>query len=296
MADDDGPKPAPSAAAADCSSRAEGSSSTCSPRAREDIEETDGLWLEREPGIFERADWDARARTLILSVRGGDEAATMELHWLSPAEWNALIEEAGFEVEALYGWFDRRPWEGGEDQIWVCRRPALTPDAGQPPSSRSHPARHLRAARHGPRRAPRRLEHLGVDAKARLAVDRSRASRSARAARRGRGRPCRGSPTGRRSAASARRRAAWPRRPERDGSATPPRRARSRPVELEEHPEAAPSPSISPSDARETRVAGRASVAQAPSSRSTSVSERPTRSENASAHGPSTRVPADERP
>ena len=89
----------------------------------EDIAETDGLWLEREPGIFERADWDARGRTLSLSVRGREAAATFELHWLSPAEWNALIEDAGFEVEALYGWFDRRPWEGGEDQIWICRRP-----------------------------------------------------------------------------------------------------------------------------------------------------------------------------
>ena len=92
--------------------------------SKEDIEETDGLWLEREPGIFERADWLPRLRTLILSVRGGEESATLELHWLSAAEWNALIEDAGLEVEALYGWFDRRPWEGGEDQIWVCRRPA----------------------------------------------------------------------------------------------------------------------------------------------------------------------------
>ena len=91
--------------------------------SREDIEETDGRWLEREPGIFERADWDEGSRTLSLSVRGREAAATFALHWLSPAEWNALIEDAGFEVEALYGWFDRRPWEGGEDQIWVCRRP-----------------------------------------------------------------------------------------------------------------------------------------------------------------------------
>jgi SAM-dependent methyltransferase len=90
--------------------------------SEEDIEETHGIWLEREPGIFERADWNARERRLILSVRGRDEAATMELHWLSPPEWNALIEDASFEVEALYGWFDRRPWEGSEDQIWVCRR------------------------------------------------------------------------------------------------------------------------------------------------------------------------------
>ena len=91
--------------------------------SRRDIEETDGLWLEREPGIFERADWDERERTLVLSVRGRDEAATMNLHWLSPPEWHALIERAGLEVEALYGWFDRRPWNDGEDQIWVCVRP-----------------------------------------------------------------------------------------------------------------------------------------------------------------------------
>ena len=90
--------------------------------SEEDIEETDGIWLEREPGIFERADWDPRERTLILSVRGREQAATMELHWLSAPEWNALIEDAGFEVEALYGWFDRRPFEAGEDQIWLCRR------------------------------------------------------------------------------------------------------------------------------------------------------------------------------
>jgi hypothetical protein len=24
-------------------------------------------------------------------------------------------------AEELYGWFDRRPYEGGEDQIWICR-------------------------------------------------------------------------------------------------------------------------------------------------------------------------------
>ena len=90
----------------------------------EDIEETDGIWLEREPGIFERADWDERARTLTLSVRGADQRASFTLHWLSPPEWNALIEDAGLVAEELYGWFDRRPYEGGEDQIWVCRRRA----------------------------------------------------------------------------------------------------------------------------------------------------------------------------
>ena len=90
----------------------------------EDIRETNGRWLEREPGIFERADWDAGERTLTLSVRGGDAAATMTLAWLSPLEWRRLLDEAGFELEALYGWFDRRPYRGGEDSVWVSRRPA----------------------------------------------------------------------------------------------------------------------------------------------------------------------------
>jgi SAM-dependent methyltransferase len=87
----------------------------------EDIEETDGRWLEREPGIFERADWDERSRTLRLSVRSGDASASFTLHWLEEPEWRALLSDAGLEVEALYGWFDRRPFEGGEDMIWICR-------------------------------------------------------------------------------------------------------------------------------------------------------------------------------
>jgi SAM-dependent methyltransferase len=91
--------------------------------AADDIEETHGRWLEREPGIFERADWDTRARTLTLSVRGESGATTFTLAWLSPDEWRALLERAGFQVIGFYGWFDRRPYHGGEDTVWVARRP-----------------------------------------------------------------------------------------------------------------------------------------------------------------------------
>jgi SAM-dependent methyltransferase len=90
----------------------------------EDIADTNGRWLEREPEIFERADWDTERRRLTLSVRGPDGSTTMKLAWLSPDEWGALIERAGFEVEAHYGWFDRRPYVGGEDSVWIARRPA----------------------------------------------------------------------------------------------------------------------------------------------------------------------------
>jgi SAM-dependent methyltransferase len=88
----------------------------------DDIAETHGLWLEREPAIFERAVWDTQSRTLTLSVRGPEGETTMTLAWLSADEWRALLERAGFEVEALYGWFDRRPFRGGEDMVWIARR------------------------------------------------------------------------------------------------------------------------------------------------------------------------------
>jgi SAM-dependent methyltransferase len=88
----------------------------------DDIAETHGRWLEREPGIFERAHWDERERTLTLSVRGPAGATTMALAWISRNEWQLLLEECGFELEACYGWFDRTPYRDGEDMIFVARR------------------------------------------------------------------------------------------------------------------------------------------------------------------------------
>ncbi|MGH3076942.1 MAG: class I SAM-dependent methyltransferase [Gaiellaceae bacterium] len=91
--------------------------------SREDIEETHDRWLECEPGIFERAVWDEGTRTLSLSVRSdGGAATTFGLHWLSAPEWLRLLDDADFEVEALYGWFDLRPYEDEEDMVFVCRR------------------------------------------------------------------------------------------------------------------------------------------------------------------------------
>jgi SAM-dependent methyltransferase len=67
--------------------------------SREDISETHGRGLEREPGI-----------------------STMTLWWVEPERWHSLLAEAGFEVLACYGWFDRRPFAGGEDSVWIARR------------------------------------------------------------------------------------------------------------------------------------------------------------------------------
>jgi SAM-dependent methyltransferase len=88
----------------------------------QDIAETNGRWLEREPGIWERADWDPKRRTLTLSIRGDGAESQMRLAWVGADEWRTLLEDAGFEIEACYGWFDRTPYAGGEDTIWIARR------------------------------------------------------------------------------------------------------------------------------------------------------------------------------
>jgi SAM-dependent methyltransferase len=89
----------------------------------EDVQETDGRWIEREPGIWERADWDLAARVLTLSVRGASGETSMRLAWLSAPEWGSLLRRAGLEVLGCYGWFDMRPYEDGEDTVWIARRP-----------------------------------------------------------------------------------------------------------------------------------------------------------------------------
>jgi len=89
----------------------------------DDIEETHARWIEREPGIWERATWDEAARRLTLDVRGPDAETTLDLTWIPAEQWRALLARAGFEIEACYGWFDRRPYAGGEDSVWIARRP-----------------------------------------------------------------------------------------------------------------------------------------------------------------------------
>jgi len=101
--------------------------------SREDIEETNGRWIEREPGIWEKADWDEGARTLTLSVRSDGDLTAFSLHWLSRAEWLRLLDLGGFEVEAVYGWFDLRPHVDEEDLIFVARTQAA---ASELPSDR----------------------------------------------------------------------------------------------------------------------------------------------------------------
>lgn len=86
----------------------------------QDIAATHGRWIEREPEIFERADWDAAERRLTLRVRAPGGETSMDLAWLSQPEWNELLEQSGFSVEACYGWFDRSPYDGGADMVFIA--------------------------------------------------------------------------------------------------------------------------------------------------------------------------------
>jgi SAM-dependent methyltransferase len=54
----------------------------------------------------------------------GKDERRLSLWWIARSEWEGLIDVAGLEVEALYGWFDRRPFdEESREFVWVARKP-----------------------------------------------------------------------------------------------------------------------------------------------------------------------------
>ena len=56
-----------------------------------------------------------------------ENGATIRLWWATRSEWEGLVDVAGLEVEALYGWFDRRPFDdAASEYVWVTRKPART--------------------------------------------------------------------------------------------------------------------------------------------------------------------------
>ena len=53
-----------------------------------------------------------------------DSGETSSLWWATKNEWLGLLDVSGLEVEALYGWFDRRPFDDeSREFVWVARRP-----------------------------------------------------------------------------------------------------------------------------------------------------------------------------
>jgi SAM-dependent methyltransferase len=80
----------------------------------------DGRWQD-EP-VRHRIDQVAGDNRIDITVEDGPR---ISLWWVSRGEWEGLLDVAGLETEALYGWFDRRPFdESSREFVWVARKPA----------------------------------------------------------------------------------------------------------------------------------------------------------------------------
>jgi SAM-dependent methyltransferase len=54
----------------------------------------------------------------------GSGERKLSIWWATRSEWEGLIEVSGLEVEALFGWFDRSPFEDrSREFVWIARRP-----------------------------------------------------------------------------------------------------------------------------------------------------------------------------
>jgi SAM-dependent methyltransferase len=80
----------------------------------------DGEWQEQN-GIRHRIDQAKHDNRIDITLESGD---AISLWWLNRSEWEGLIEVAGFEVEALYGGFERQPFdENATEFVWIVRKP-----------------------------------------------------------------------------------------------------------------------------------------------------------------------------
>jgi len=53
-----------------------------------------------------------------------DDGETLRIWWATKEEWDGLLDVSGLEVEALYGWFDRRPFDDeAQEFVYVARKP-----------------------------------------------------------------------------------------------------------------------------------------------------------------------------
>jgi SAM-dependent methyltransferase len=85
-----------------------------------------GRRIERGDGLWEVAQHAPGDNRIDLTRGRGDRAdGTVHLWWATKSEWEGLLEVTGFEVAALYGGFDRRPFDDdAREFLWVARKPA----------------------------------------------------------------------------------------------------------------------------------------------------------------------------
>ena len=80
----------------------------------------DGKW-DVQHGICHRVDHFPGDNRLDITLESG---GSVSLWWVTRSEWEALIDVSGLEVEALYGDFERTPFdESSGEFVWVARKP-----------------------------------------------------------------------------------------------------------------------------------------------------------------------------
>jgi ubiquinone/menaquinone biosynthesis C-methylase UbiE len=71
----------------------------------------------------EQAQGDNRIDVTAFVGEPGLGERKLSLWWATKSEWEGLIEIAGLEVEALYGWFDRSPFgDRSREFVWIARK------------------------------------------------------------------------------------------------------------------------------------------------------------------------------
>jgi SAM-dependent methyltransferase len=82
--------------------------------------ELDGRWRDQN-GVRHRCDYAPADNRVDVRLESG---ASISLWWVARSEWESLVEVAGLEVEALYGWFDRRAFDDASGEfVYVARKP-----------------------------------------------------------------------------------------------------------------------------------------------------------------------------
>jgi SAM-dependent methyltransferase len=85
----------------------------------------DGKRIQRPGGLWEETRYvPADSRIELTRGRGETTLGTISLWWLTKSEWEGLLDVAGLEVEALYGGFNREPFDDESlEFVWVARKP-----------------------------------------------------------------------------------------------------------------------------------------------------------------------------
>jgi SAM-dependent methyltransferase len=78
----------------------------------------DGEW--RDEPVRNRIDYFPTDNRIEITF---EDRPGISLWWVARSEWEGLLDVSGLETEALYGWFDRRPFDNeSREFVWVARR------------------------------------------------------------------------------------------------------------------------------------------------------------------------------